>query len=237
MSAEINEYGQPIGAALPQWLDRPLPGNVTLKGEFCRLEPLNAIIHADDLYNSYAEAPDARDWTYLPIGPFSDRVEYTAYAESAANSADAKHYAVIDLALRKAIGTLALLRADAKNSSIEVGWVMFSPLLKRTRISTEAHFLLMRYVFDELGYRRYEWKCDSLNEASCRAARRLGFSFEGIFRQAAIYRQRSRDTAWFSVIDKEWPHIREKFLAWLSHKNFTNEGRQVKALSELMINY
>lgn len=231
MTLVCNQHGQPIGESLPDWSTRPLPGAVMLQGRFCRLEPLNAERHASDLYAAYGAAPDGRDWTYLFAGPFQDEGEYRRYAEGASRSTDPRHYAVIDTALGRAVGTLSLMRIDPGNGAIEVGNVVFSPLLQQKPAATEAQFLLMQYVFDELRYRRYEWKCDSLNAPSRQAAVRLGFSFEGIFRQAVIYKGRSRDTAWFSVIDKEWPALREAFLAWLSAGNFDPEGRQVQSLA------
>ncbi|WP_322028067.1 GNAT family protein [Burkholderia sp. BCC1977] len=233
MSVEINEYGQPVGASMPDWTDRPLPADVTLQGRFCRLEPLDAQRHARDLFAAYSSAPDGRDWTYLPIGPFRDESELLRYAESAARSTDPKHYTVIDTVLNRAVGALSLMRADVKSGSVEVGWVMFSPLIKQRPASTEAQFLLMQYVFDELRYRRYEWKCDSLNDASRKAAQRLGFSFEGIFRQVTVYKQRSRDTAWFSIVDREWPGLKQAFQAWLAPENFDDEGRQISTLTEI----
>ena len=233
MSHHVNEYAQPIGAPLPAWSERPLPAGVVLQGRFCRLEPLNAERHASDLYDAYASAPDDCDWTYMPVGPFREKSEYLRHAEAAASSADPKHYSVIDATQGRAVGTLSLMRVDARNGSIEVGGVTFSPLLKQKPASTEAQFLLMQYVFDELGYRRYEWKCDSLNEPSRKAAQRLGFSFEGVFRQASVYKQRSRDTAWFSIIDKEWPQLKQAFLAWLSPENFDGNGRQIKSLAQI----
>lgn len=232
MSTRNNEYGQPIGPALPEWSRRQLPGDVSLQGRFCRLEPLDVERHATALYEAYSAAPDGRDWTYMVAGPFDSAADYRAYAETAARSADPKHYAVIDLELGKPVGTLSLMRIDPANGAIEVGNVAFSPLLKQQPTSTEAQFLLMQYVFDDLGYRRYEWKCDSLNAPSRKAAQRLGFSFEGIFRQAVIYKQRSRDTAWFSIIDAEWPALKQAFASWLSADNFDAEGRQRKALTD-----
>lgn len=233
MSTLTNEYGQPIGAPVPGWTPRPLPTKESLEGTFCRLERLNAARHADDLFEAYRAAPDDRDWTYLSVGPFKEIEAYRSYAETAERSADPRHYAVIDKRTGKAVGTLALMRIDPNPGVIEVGFVTFSPLLKRTPISTEAQFLLMAYAFDELAYRRYEWKCDSLNAPSRAAAERLGFTFEGVFRQASVYRGRTRDTAWFSILDKEWPVCKQAFLAWLSADNFDAQGRQRASLSEL----
>lgn len=233
MSQNSNLYGQPIGEPLPDWVARSNPSNVTLRGEFCRLEPINPERHTGELYAAYRTAPDDRDWTYLSVGPFPDEDSYRRHLESIAQSTDPRHYAVVGPPLGQAVGTLSLMRADTRNGSIEVGWVTFSPLLKQTPASTEAHFLLMKYVFDDLQYRRYEWKCDSLNAPSRKAAERLGFTFEGIFRQAVVYKGRSRDTAWFSIIDKEWPSIKAAFLAWLSAGNFDADGEQIKTLTEI----
>jgi len=233
MQTNVNRYGQPIGESLPDWSARPSPANVTREGILCRLEPLDVKRHADDLYQAYRSAPDDRDWTYLSVGPFRDIQDYRRHADEAAHSADSKHYAVIETATGKAIGTLALMRIDTNNGTIEVGSVMFSPLLKRSSTSTEAQFLLMKYVFEELRYRRYEWKCDRLNAPSRQAAERLGFRFEGIFRQVTIYKGRTRDTAWYSIIDKEWPSLKNSFLAWLSAANFDGNGKQLKSLVEI----
>ncbi len=176
----VNQYGQPIGDALPDWSARPRPGDVVLTGQHCRLEPLDADRHGRDLYEAYATAPDGRDWTYMTGGPFLCRDGFDAYLRAAAQSPDPKHYAIINLALGKAVATFSLMRIDPANGVIEVGNVAFSPLLKQKTAATEAQFLLMGYVFGDLGYRRYEWKCDSLNAPSRKAAERLGFSFEGI---------------------------------------------------------
>jgi RimJ/RimL family protein N-acetyltransferase len=150
-----------------------------------------------------------------------------------AASEDPLHFAVVDLASGRAVGTLALMRIDAANGVVEVGHVMFSPHLQRTPLSTEAQYLLMRHVFDELGYRRYEWKCDSLNAPSRRTAQRLGFTFEGVFRQAIVTKGRNRDTAWFAVIDGDWPALRAAFEAWLAPDNFDADGHQRQGLAAL----
>ncbi|MNT06522.1 putative ribosomal N-acetyltransferase YdaF [compost metagenome] len=169
----------------------------------------------------------------MGVGPFADEAAYRAFAEAAQAGNDPLHHAIIDLETGRAIGTLALMRIDPANGVIEVGFVSFSRQLKRTRIATEAQFLLMRRAFDELGYRRYEWKCDSLNAPSRAAALRLGFQFEGIFRQATVYKGRSRDTAWFSIIDSEWPALRAAYERWLSPDNFDAEGNQRQGLADL----
>ncbi len=230
-----NAYGQPVGPLLPGWTARPLPPRRAIEGRYCVLEPLDAARHADDLHAAYAQAPDGRDWTYLGVERPADLAGTRAHIERAAQSADPMHFAVVDRQSGRAIGTLALMRIDPANGAIEVGSVNFSPLLKHTPMSTEAQHLLMKLAFDELGYRRYEWKCDNFNEPSKRAAARLGFRFEGIFRQAVVYKGRSRDTAWFSITDGEWPMLRTAFERWLAPANFDAEGRQRMALDRFRL--
>ncbi|GAC1326213.1 MAG: GNAT family protein [Collimonas sp.] len=233
MSTILNPYQQPVGAPVPGWSARAKPPRNVIEGRYCRLEPLDPQRHAADLYAAYSKAPDDRDWTYLSVGPFADAASYRDYAERAAASLDPLHYAVIERKTGRAVGTLALMRIDPANGVIEVGFVTFSPLLKRTPVSTEAQFLLMKHAFDQLGYRRYEWKCDSLNAPSRQAAERLGFQFEGIFRQAVVYKGRNRDTAWFSIVDREWPALRAAFERWLAPENFDAQGQQLASLAEL----
>ncbi|MEM6049860.1 GNAT family protein [Erwinia sp. P7711] len=233
MTQRVNKYQQPIGEAIEEWSVRPRPERVVLSGRFCRLEPLESEKHFNDLYEAYGKAPDGRDWTYMFTGPFEDENQFRGHLNAAATSSDAVHFAVIDLKNSRAVGTLALMRIEPVHGVMEVGHVTFSPALKRTPLSTEAHFLLMTYAFDRLGYRRYEWKCDSLNAPSRKAAERLGFTFEGIFRQALIYKGRTRDTAWFSIIDSEWQTLRTGFERWLSAGNFDADGQQIQRLSTL----
>ncbi|CAN7541517.1 GNAT family N-acetyltransferase [Variovorax paradoxus] len=230
-----NAYGQPVGPLLPGWTARPLPPRRAIEGRCCVLEPLDAARHADDLHAAYAQAPDGRDWTYLGVERPADLAGTRAHIERAAQSTDPMHFAVVERQSGRAIGTLALMRIDPANGAIEVGSVNFSPLLKHTPMSTEAQYLLMKLAFDELGYRRYEWKCDNFNEPSKRAATRLGFRFEGVFRQAVVYKGRSRDTAWFSITDGEWPMLRTAFERWLAPANFDAEGRQRMALDRFRL--
>lgn len=165
----------------------------------------------------------------MSTGPFASAGEYAKWAAVAAASNAQQHYAIIDRSTQRPHGTMALLRMNPQHGSIEVGMVMLAPAVQRTRVATEAQYLLMRYVF-ELGYRRYEWKCDSLNAASVRAARRLGFIYEGTFRQAMVYKQRSRDTSWFAVIDQDWPRLQQAYERWLAPENFDAAGNQVTRL-------
>ncbi|RFU48480.1 GNAT family N-acetyltransferase [Paraburkholderia sp. DHOC27] len=234
MEPRLNEYAQPIGAPVPDWQAARLPGSEPLVGRYCRIERVDVARHAEDLYEAYSAATDGRDWTYLAVGPFQSLDAYREHLTKAAASADPMHHAVIDLATGKAVGTLALMRIDAGNGVIEVGHVTYSPHLKRTRVATEAMALLLKYVFDDLGYRRFEWKCDSLNGPSRSAAQRYGFTFEGIFRQAIVYRGRNRDTAWYSIINSEYPALRKAFAQWLDERNFDAEGNQRTRLAELI---
>ncbi|WP_041197248.1 GNAT family N-acetyltransferase [Burkholderia pseudomallei] len=233
-NAYTNAFGQPIGAPVPGWQPRPAPPRAPAQGRFCRIEPVDPGRHADDLHAAYATAADGRDWTYMSAGPFADAESYRAYLRKAAETDDPLHHAIVDLATGKAVGTFALMRADRANGAIEVGFVAYSPLLQKTCAGTEALFLLMRRVFDELGYRRFEWKCDSLNAPSRAAALRYGFTYEGLFRQAVVYKGRSRDTAWYSIVDGEWPALRSAFEQWLAAGNFDAHGRQRQSLSTLI---
>ena len=170
------------------------------------------------------------DWTYLSIAPSKNKEALYALLTKQEASVDPYFLAIIDKQTQKAVGTLALMRIDPKNRVIEVGWVNYSPALQRTRMATEAQYLLAKYVFETLQYRRYEWKCDSLNAPSRRAAERLGFVYEGTFRQAVVYKGRSRDTAWFAMLDKEWEGNKRAFEQWLSPENFDSQGRQRQSL-------
>lgn len=226
MNESLNEYGQPVGPSVKEWQARRRPERVAIDGTYCSLEPLDPQRHGPDLLAAYKAAPDERLWTYLFAGPFADDSQFYDYLQRAAVSSDPLHFAVVDWASGKALGTMSLMRMDPSNGVIEVGNIAFSPALQRSRTATEAQYLLMKLVFDELGYRRYEWKCDHLNAPSRRAALRLGFQFEGIFRQAVIYKNRSRDTAWYSIIDKEWPQVRTAFEKWLASDNFEGAAQK-----------
>ncbi len=229
MTYTLNEYQQPVGLPVADWQPRPRPERRVLEGHYCRLEPLS-VSHTQPLWHAWSEAADGRDWTWLNVGPFPDEQLFAEHIMVSAASEDPLHYAIVDLQNGKAVGTISLMRIDPVNGVIEVGFVEFSPQLKRTVQATEAHYLLMKYAFDTLGYRRYEWKCDSLNAASRRAALRLGFRFEGLFRQAIVYKGRTRDSAWFSIIDGEWPQIKAAFRAWLAQDNMP-QGKQIRSLS------
>ncbi|NNE82984.1 MAG: GNAT family N-acetyltransferase [Alphaproteobacteria bacterium] len=228
----LNSFGQPIGADVPDWTPPPLPPREAMEGQYCRIEPLDPERHGEDLFEAFAADPEGRNWTYRIEGPFDDRAALDAWLAEISVKADPLFFAYIDRASGKAVGNGAFMRIDAKVGAIEVGSIMFSPLLQRSRIATEVMYLKMKRVF-ELGYRRYEWKCDALNAPSRRAAQRLGFSYEGVFRQATMYRGRNRDTAWYACIDAEWPQLRAAFETWLDPENFDAAGQQKLRLSDL----
>lgn len=229
-----NDFGQPIGDALPNWTARPHPPRTSILGRYCRVEPLEPSTHGDGLYD-HLGSPAHHDgrWTYLPYGPFDDRPHFHTWLEKAAAGDDPLFFAILDRDTRP-VGMAAYMRIDCANGVVEVGHLNFSPLLQRTAPATEAIYLMMRRAFDELGYRRFEWKCDSLHAMSRRAAERFGFTFEGLFRQATIYKQRSRDTAWFSIVDADWAPRRAAFEAWLAPENFDASGAQRRPLSAFM---
>jgi RimJ/RimL family protein N-acetyltransferase len=224
---------QPIGAPVDVHPAKR-PERVTLKGRFVSLAPLDAVKHAVSLYDgSNGEPVRERVWTYLFDGPYANLHDFRANLETKAASADPLFFAVVDNATGRALGYQTLMRIDEANRVIEVGNIMYTPALQRTPGATEAQYLFAAYVFDALGYRRYEWKCNALNAPSRRAAERLGFSFEGIFRQALIVKGRNRDTAWYSMLDSEWPARKDAFERWLRRDNFDDKGRQKQSLASL----
>lgn len=221
----------PVGSPVEQAIAE-LPSRVILQGHFVTLHPLDAAIHADSLYEATSGCEGDRLWTYLAYGPFPDRQRFRADIEEKARSFDPLFFAIIDNATGRALGHAAYMRFKPRNCSIEVGHVLYAPALQRTSGATEAMYLMAEHAFEELRYRRYEWKCDALNAASRKAALRLGFTFEGIFRRHMIVKGRNRDTAWFSIIDSEWPARRAAFQAWLHPSNFDPSGKQKKSLSK-----
>jgi RimJ/RimL family protein N-acetyltransferase len=210
---------------LSNWTPRALPSQMPMAGRTCRVERLNVERHGPALANVFTTAPDAT-WDYLPYGPFHDASAFHAWLTSIAAKSDPLFHAIIDAKTGKPAGLASLMRIDPANGVIEVGHIHFGPSLKQTPAATQAINLLMRRVFDELGYRRLEWKCNAANDASRAAALRLGFTYEGTFRQALIVKGRNRDTAWFSIIDSEWPAIKAAHDAWLDPTNFDADGHQ-----------
>jgi len=232
MSQRVNSFDQPIGPALLEWRAPPRPARTVLEGRFCRVEPLDVGRHARPLYDANSLDLEGRMWTYLFSGPFGSFDEYRDWLTPKESSEDPLFFAFVDRDRGQAVGLGSYLRIDAAHGVVEVGHLAFSPLMQRSPVATEAMYLMMRNAF-ELGFRRYEWKCDALNAASRRAAERLGFTFEGIFRQAIVYKGRNRDTAWFSIIDHEWPVLDAAFRAWLDPSNFDADGQQQASLATL----
>jgi RimJ/RimL family protein N-acetyltransferase len=229
MPVVVNARGQNVGQPLPDWKAATRPQRITLAGHYTRLAPVHPEQHAAALFDAYRTPTDVPIWTYLKAGPFNDVVDYRAYLNAITARDDPLHYTIFDLdrpAETSAVGTIALMRQDLENGVVEVGWVTYSPLLRRTRAATETLYLLAKYVFEVLGYRRLEWKCDALNQPSRDAALRFGFTYEGTFRQAIVSHGRNRDTAWFSMLDTEWPAIRAAYDTWLAPQNFDRTGKQ-----------
>lgn len=232
MTQHFNPLGQPVGFPLPDWTPPPRPPRQSLAGQYCRVEPLDITRHAADLHTANRLDPSGRAFTYLYAGPFDSLQSYRQWIAASCLGADPLFHAIVDSTTGKAAGVAAYMRIDPPNGVIEVGHLNFSPLLQQTRAATEAMHLMMKNAF-VLGYRRYEWKCDSLNAPSRAAAQRLGFSYEGLFQQAIVYKGRNRDTAWFSITDREWPAICAAQEQWLAPENFDAGGRQHVSLSAL----
>ena len=232
MSQARNHLGQPVGDPVPDWTPPGHSPREAMEGRFCRLEPLDAGTHAEALHAANELDKDGRSWTYLPYGPFESFEAYHAWISSASKTSDPLFFAICRKTDGVPVGVASYLRIDPAKGSIEVGHLHFSEQMKQSPIATEAMYLMMQKAF-ELGYRRYEWKCDALNAASRAAAQRLGLSYEGVFRQAAVYKGRSRDTAWYATIDAEWPELEQAFMRWLDPENFDEEGRQRIRLSDL----
>ena len=218
---------------LSGWTPRPRPAANALAGRWCRLERLDPARHGDSLYNA-SVAPGADDrFRYLFEPPPADRAAFDAWCGRAATGEDPLFFAVVDPATGRAEGRQALMRITPEHGVIEIGSILWGPKIARTRAATEALYLFARHVFDMLGYRRFEWKCDALNEPSRRAALRFGFAFEGIFRQHMVVKGQNRDTAWFAMTDREWPAIRAGMERWLDPANFDPDGRQKSSLQEM----
>ncbi|WP_119461775.1 GNAT family N-acetyltransferase [Rhodospirillaceae bacterium SYSU D60014] len=233
MTVNRNPLGQPVGSPLAYWTARSAPPRSAMEGRFCRLEPLDPDRHAADFHAATRADGEGRIWTYLPYGPFEMLEEFRNWMRVSCAGDDPFFHAITEQESGRALGVASYLRIDTRAGVIEVGHINYAPALQRTAAATEAMYLMMRRVFAELGYRRYEWKCDALNAPSRAAAERLGFTFEGIFRQATIYKGRNRDTAWYSIIDQDWPALEAAFERWLAPANFDAAGRQRESLSAL----
>jgi len=225
-----NEHGQPIGFPVTDWVDALSPTRKPMEGLYTRVIGVADASACESLFNAFLKDASGLNWTYLPYGPFAQLADFQAWFEHTCFGDDPLFHVVHDKSSEQAIGLASLMRADLSAGSVEVGHIHFSPLLQRTPMATEVMYLMMKRVFDELGFRRYEWKCDALNEPSKKAAQRLGFTYEGTFRQATMYKQRNRDTAWFSITDKEWPVIKCGFEAWLHPSNFDQDAKQIESL-------
>ncbi|WP_298626411.1 GNAT family protein [uncultured Legionella sp.] len=229
----INEFEQITGTEVISWLARKRPEKKPINGSFCILEPMDINKHAKDLYESLLMDNKGESWTYLPYGPFQSLHEFKAWLERTCSEEDVVLYTILDIKNQLPIGVSGYLRINNEHGVVEVEHLHFSKLLQKTAAATEAMYLMMFYAFDILKYRRYEWKCNSLNKASWNAAIRLGFKFEGIFRQSNVYKNCNRDTAWFSIIDAEWPELNQRFIRWLNPDNFDLQGRQKLSLNEI----
>ncbi len=231
----INELGQPIGFAVPDWRPPPFPPHVALTGRYCRVEPLQVERHARDLWEAQADDTTGARWTYSYSGPFTDVTAFESWMGGAQRSRDPQFYAIV--VDGRAVGMASYLRIDPNHGVIEIGHIYYSPRLARTRAATEAMYLFMSNAF-ALGYRRYEWKCDSCNLPSRAAAMRYGFTYEGTFRQAIVYKGRNRDTCWFAIVDADWrAGLEDAYRRWLDPANFDASGRQVLRFSTLTAPY
>lgn len=235
MSDRTNELGQPIGFEVPDWKPCSRPPRARMQGRYVQLEPISVASHAQDLFEAFAVDTENRIWTYLPYGPFASVDDCRAWIEKTCLGDDPLFHAIIDGDTGRAVGVASYLRIEPAVGVIEVGHINYAPALQKTRGATEAMYLMMRRMFGELGYRRYEWKCDALNAGSCAAAERLGFTYEGQFRQATMYRGRNRDTNWYSIVDTEWPALERAYEAWLALENFDENGVQRTSLKNLMV--
>ena len=232
MTKELNLLGQEVGLLVPNWTPPRFPPYESMEGRLCCVAPVVPDRDAASLYEANCLDKEGRMWTYLPYGPFASFELYRSWLRVSVLTADPQFYVIFDNSTHQAVGIAAYLRIDPKNGSIEVGHLNFSPLLQKTPIATEAMYLMMKRAF-ELGYRRYEWKCNALNKASRRAAQRLGLSYEGVFRQATVSKGRNRDTAWYAAIDEEWSELKVAFEQWLAASNFDEQGQQKVSLSSL----
>ncbi len=218
---------------LSRWTARPRPQRKPMEGRYARLEPLDVAKHGDQLYEASSKVDAERLWFYSGDGPYPTRESFQPWLEKAQASDDPLMFVIIDKATGRVEGRQTFMRITPEHGVIEIGYIMYGPAIARTRVATEAFYLFAAHAFDDLGYRRYEWKCDDANVPSKNAALRFGYTFEGIFRQHMVYKGRNRDTAWFSMLDSEWPGIRRAFQDWLAPENFDAQGKQKISLSAL----
>ncbi|MEM7263250.1 MAG: GNAT family protein [Planctomycetota bacterium] len=228
-----NSLGQAIGDDLSDWTAPPSPPPEVLEGQFCRLEPVDPDRHTEALFAANSAETSGAMWTYMAYGPFDSLRSYRDWLSSYCSGSDPQFYAIVDARSGAAVGLTSYCRIQNTIGVIEIGHLCYSPLLQRTSAATESVFLLLRNAF-RLGYRRCEWKCDAFNEPSRRAALRLGFTLEGVFRNATMYKRRSRDTAWYAIVDDGWALLEASYLRWLAPENFDTEGKQLTRLSEFL---
>jgi len=233
-----NQFGQLIGPIVSNWTTCQKPEKKILQGQYCLLEPIDINKHAVKLFNVLTVHNQDGSWTYLPYGPFDTFNQFNEWLTQTISgqntfAQDSLIYAILNIKTQEPIGMSGYLNIKNEHGVIEIGHLHFSKLLKQTSLATEAIYLMIKNVFDEYGYRRCEWKCNVLNEPSKQAALRFGFTFEGIFRQHFVFKNHSRDTAWFSMINNEWPIIKEKFEKWLHPNNFSASGEQILKLTEV----
>ncbi|MFV1850403.1 MAG: GNAT family N-acetyltransferase [Thalassospira sp.] len=228
----IDEFGKPVGHPVENWTGCDFPPRTDMVGTHVIVSPIDIARDAQQLFDANRTAMDGSRFTYLFTPAFDDLASYSAWLQSVADSKDAILHTIIDKATNKAVGVAALMRIDPTHGTIEVGNINYAPTLSQTIGGTEAMYLLMKRAFDELGYRRYEWKCDDQNAPSRAAATRYGFTYEGTFRNHMVYKGRNRDTAWFSITIEEWPAINAAFEAWMSPDNFNEDGKQRRRLQD-----
>lgn len=220
-----------MGISIPEWKSRARPQPIIMQGQYCILEPYDFDKHGEKLFSAL-QTHNYDSWAYLPYGPCKTLQEFQECMQKIMNDKNTLLYAILDALEHKPIGVSGYLRINPEHGTIEVGHLHYSSFLQKKAAATEAMYLMMRYAFEDLGYRRYEWKCNDLNEPSKKAATRLGFTFEGIFRQSNVFKGHNRDTAWYSIIDSEWPTIKEKLEVWLNSNNFDSQGKQINSLSK-----
>jgi RimJ/RimL family protein N-acetyltransferase len=230
-----NALGQPIGAALPNWQPATHPVGLGVRtGQWCCLEPLSAQQHGAGLYRAFADDSDHRMWTYMAAGPFPDPDALIAYMQQLEVQQHEVFFCIIEPIKRQPMGWCSYMRIKPAVGVLELGHLAFAPAMQRTRIATEAVYMMLKTAFEVLGYRRVEWKCDNLNSKSKAAAKRFGFEYEGTFKQATIYKGRTRDTCWFGMTDAHWANIQACYQAWLAPDNFDAQGQQKQRLTDMM---
>lgn len=227
-----NALNQPIGRPIKNYTAGQSINIAELKGRYCTVQRLNVAQHMAGLLPLFGPKSLATQWTYLPMEALPDENAVKTFLFDREQSTDPYMFVVKDNASNEIVGSISLMNINQAHRTIEIGWVIYGPKMEKSRIATEAQYLLMRYVFEELQYRRCEWKCDSLNEKSRKAALRLGFQFEGVFRNAMVYKNRNRDTAWFSMLPQEWEGIKVRFENWLHPTNFHAQSQQIKRLQD-----